>query len=66
MDKVMCVETGNVYPSKKEAAEALGLTYTKLISAIRYGKRSTAFMSGSRPKSRKQKETGIAIPIKTL
>lgn len=55
MVKVMCVETGNVYPSKKEAAEALGLTYTKLISAIRYGKEVNGFHVRLAPEESKTK-----------
>lgn len=58
MDKVMCVENGNVYASKKEAAEALGLTYAKLMSAIRYGKEVNGFhvrLVPEEPKTEKER-----------
>lgn len=39
---VMCVETGIVYPTVKEAAESLGFTHGGSISAVCVGRRITA------------------------
>lgn len=67
MDKVMCVENGNVYSSKKEAAEALGLTYAKLMSAIRYGKEVNGFhvmLAREEPKTEKERHGNFRQDIK--